>query len=145
MVSVSYSKAKTFQTCEKQWVFTYGMGLSPVDGELSEAVSIGQYGHKYLEIFYKKLKETEDYDLARDAMAVEAGKEINTYSTKAFVAAMKYVDSRPRDGFPLFVEEKFRMEIDEIDVLDDRRKLTFTFVPDLVWEYTEGPWKGLIS
>lgn len=137
MERVSYSEAKVFDTCEKQWTFTYGMGLYPVGDYVSDAVAIGRYGHTYLEVYFKALMQGMSKTEALDKILKVASEDTSSNSLKGMLAAVKYAEARPEDGKPIMVEQKIRVPVFE--------NLEFSFVPDLVWEYTSGPWKGMIS
>jgi hypothetical protein len=113
------------------------MGLTPVGEMVNSPVHTGRYGHTYLEVFYKSLQEGKTKEQALKIMQESGKDDINGPSLKGLLAALNFARDRPEDGRPILVEEKIKVFVEE--------GLEFTFVPDLVWEYTEGPWKGQCS
>lgn len=76
VVNLDSSQISAFLECPRKWYYSYARRLSHISGPPSEALVMGTYGHKLLELYYKKRAEGKSANDATDfAMAFEPEQE----------------------------------------------------------------------
>lgn len=119
---------KTFQACERRHYYGYGLDLGLKDE--SDAVNLGHKGHRYLEDFFKRIRDGMPKQKAMDKLHPAEG-QMGLQDITAVMLARKYAENFPIDGGQaLFVEDALLHDLtDEIQV---------AYLPDLVWQFESG-------
>lgn len=128
-ITVSHSEVESYLRCERQHFYGYGMEIQRV--ATSDALSTGIFGHKILELFFKKMQECGDWFEAVEhtnsviipAIVAENGLDAN--SAKALTAINWFFASEQFSGWKILAVEQEYV----VPVADD---LEMPFVVDLI-------------
>jgi len=140
---ISYSELFKFQTCKRQYQYSFGLGLRPI--EESGPIATGSAGHKLLQVLYELLREGVDKEKALVTVTRKA-KELSTIAgtglvdfnmLKAWTLVENYIRETDFVNEVELVENRFLVPIEVIlsDIEVDRFNLNdvqIGFTPDLV-------------
>lgn len=142
---ISYSELFKFQTCKRQYQYSFGLGLRPL--EESGPIALGSAGHKLLQVLYELLREgkTKEEALAtvtrkaKEFSAIEGTGLVDFNMLKAWTLVENYIRDTDFTNEVELVENRFLIPINSIiseeeagmhaNELDD---VQVGFTPDLV-------------
>ena len=130
---ISNSDIVSMNKCEYRWYYERYKNLMPIDGYPS-VMSDGTFGHKLMEEAFTILMNGGTFEEAAQAAGqiamTGAPSEMKLY--KHVLAFVQYAIDQ---GWkPVEIEEKGNHPINS--------NIEFGFTPDLVIEFTKGPWRG---
>lgn len=77
VLALDSSQLATFDECPTKWHYQYQEGLVPINARSTYPMDMGTYGHKLMEIFYKKISEGRSrLDAMDDAINFDVDKEV---------------------------------------------------------------------
>lgn len=142
---ISYSELAKFDTCERQYYYTFELGLRPI--EQSEAIATGTKGHKLLQSFYECMKigksREESIEIiqhrAKDLMTSMHPVEVGSL-LKAWNMVDNYIRKTDFGTKKVsLVENRFLFPAEQLDLDNPNIKhIQIGFTPDVVFERTGG-------
>lgn len=142
---ISYSELAKFDTCERQYFYSFELGLRPLTE--SEAIATGIKGHKLLQAFYECMKMGKTREESIDIIqhrAKELIKSMHPVEVGAILKAWNMVDNYIRKTDfgtkkVALVENRFLLPASILSpdnpILEN---IQIGFTPDVVFERTGG-------
>lgn len=143
---ISYSELKTWDTCQKQYHYSFGLGLRPL--EESEAITTGTQGHKLLQAFYTALSEGKDRKEAielthKKAQHLIKQDGLGSPLIKAWTIVNNYIQTCEIKAEAVLVENRFLFPIHKLtdgfpeelfpeNLMDFFGTVEIGFTPDVV-------------
>lgn len=117
---ISYSELFKFQTCKRQYQYSFGLGLRPI--EESGPISIGTSGHKLLQVLYELLREGKDKEealatvtrKAKELSAIDGTGLVDFNMLKAWTLVENYIRDTDFTTEVELVENRFLVPITSI-------------------------------
>lgn len=140
---ISYSELFKFQTCKRQYYYSFVLGLRPL--EESGPISIGIAGHKLLEVLYELLREGVDKEKAlitvtrkaKEFAKIDGTGLVDFSMLKAWTLVENYIRETDFVNEVELVENRFLVPVSSIapkEVVTAYRleDVQIGFTPDLV-------------
>ena len=146
---VSNSEITTYNSCELQHYYMYTLGLGP--REPSMPIYRGTVGHKALEVYYKAMMDGYDIDTCTTyAMKVLEEELLHIAREESWnfkkTAEINMIASRIGAYGDVYRQEPFKVvAVEEVFFAPMFEDTHLGCIPDLVVEYTRGPYNGQLA
>lgn len=142
MTTISYSELYKWDSCKRQWYYSYGLKLKPL--EISDAMNTGVKGHKLLQDFYNLLAEGKTKEEALKEVAASAQRIVladNKFDgtiMKSWLMVDNYIRTTDFKTKAVLVENRFQFPVSALDSDPALSHIQIGFTPDIVFERQGG-------